>query len=128
MRWAVSLALLVFAAVAVGGGPAMWDEVCLQDCQACLEGVVAPVEVARCMEQERHRQEEVLERVFQETLERVMPARRERLRRVQEMWRRYRDGKCEFLYDVTTGSGGLADMAECMLRETVRRRRELERL
>ena len=80
----------------------------------------------RCLDDEFIRQDQRLNQAYRATMQRIQPARRPALRNFQRLWIRYRDQKCRLNYYPGSGSGGLMDMRDCRIRETIRRAIELE--
>ncbi|WP_318439095.1 lysozyme inhibitor LprI family protein [Photobacterium leiognathi] len=50
---------------------------------------------------------------------------KEDLRKTQRLWIQYRDAKCGMFYHSESGSGGLEDLNDCMIKETIQRTKEL---
>ncbi|NRF27991.1 DUF1311 domain-containing protein [Vibrio coralliilyticus] len=65
---------------------------------------------------------------YQQRMKLIQPYRRNDLRDVQQLWIRYRDGKCGLFYHKQSGFGGLLDAQQCMLDETLLRTAELKAL
>ena len=80
----------------------------------------------RCLDDEFIRQDQRLNRAYRAAMQRIQPFRRPALRDFQRLWIRYRDRKCRLNYYPGSGSGGLMDMRDCRIRETIRRAIELE--
>lgn len=80
----------------------------------------------RCLDDEYHRQDQRLNQAYRAAMQRIQPFRRPALRDFQRLWIRYRDRKCQLAYYPGRGSGGLMDMRDCRIRETIRRAIELE--
>ncbi len=92
---------------------------------SCMQQVFTTADVIACAEDERMRLERKLIGTYDNVKASLPPSRQKALAKTQRAWHRYRDEKCRFLYDKTTGSGGLEDMQICFLNETKRRIREL---
>jgi uncharacterized protein YecT (DUF1311 family) len=80
------------------------------------------------MKKELSLQNEALDRAYKRAMERLDAKRRELLRRAQRSWLSYRDAGCSLYYHEKSGSGGLEDMQECLIRETARRIAQLSKL
>ncbi len=94
----------------------------------CMEEAMGTADVVACMEAEIGRQDRRLNENYRKAMKMLSKERRKVLRSVQRRWIRYRDAKCGFLYFSQSGSGGLEDMQQCLLIETIRRADELENL
>jgi uncharacterized protein YecT (DUF1311 family) len=78
-----------------------------------------------CIKQELNFQDKKLNQAYKKAINKVQPFRKKDLRDIQRMWIKYRDKKCSFYYHKESGSGGLSDMLECKLDETIKRTIEL---
>ncbi len=97
-----------------------------RDYRLCLDRSAGATSVVlSCMEREIARQSRGMDRAFRRIMAALPPERRNLLLWSQRYWRRYRDTRCALLYHRQSGSGGLEDQLQCLLDETVRRRREL---
>ncbi len=95
---------------------------------SCIDNVGAPGIVAMCMDRELKRQDRKLNLAYRKLMQCLPEERRDELKSIQRLWIKYRDKKCSFYYHKNSGSGGLADMGQCQLDETIRRTIELEEL
>ena len=92
----------------------------------CIAQAAATSLASECLEKEYQLQARQLETTLRQALETLGDEGAPELLRVQKLWEAYRDAKCRFLHRPRTGSGGLLDMQQCLIDETIRRRNELE--
>lgn len=78
-----------------------------------------------CMQIETKHQDLRLIKNYKTALESIENERRNSLRDIHRLWIDYRNGKCLFYHHKRSGSGGLMDYKECMMRETIIRADEL---
>jgi len=81
-----------------------------------------------CMDKELELQDVKLNKEYHNTMGRIQEFRKYDLRKVQRLWIKYRDAKCEFYYHRYSGSGGLTDSIQCTIKETIQRTQELENI
>jgi len=96
--------------------------------ELCVKRSAATQDILLCMKKELSLQDEALDRAYKRAMERLDTKRRELLRRAQRSWLSYRDAGCSLYYHEKSGSGGLEDMQECLIRETARRIAQLSKL
>ena len=79
-----------------------------------------------CMDKELELQDAKLNKEYHNTMGRIQDFSKEDLKKVQRLWIKYRDAKCEFYYHRYSGSGGLTDSIQCTINETIQRTQELK--
>ena len=79
-----------------------------------------------CMDKELKFQDTKLNKEYHNTMERIQEFRKEDLKKIQRLWIKYRDAKCDFYYHKYSGSGDLTDSIQCAIKETLQRTEELK--
>jgi len=92
----------------------------------CSKEVISTYDITVCLEKELKLQDKKLNQAYKKTMSRIQNFRKEDLKNIQRAWMKYRDLKCGFYYHSESGRGGLSDMSECFLDETILRTIELE--
>lgn len=87
----------------------------------CMKGNDDPVRIATCNWGELQRQDQRLNKVYRRTLRRLESPAQLELRDQQRMWIRQRDDSCAEQTDRYAGTLQLANLAACLLQNTVRR-------
>ncbi|WP_456381879.1 lysozyme inhibitor LprI family protein [Hydrogenimonas sp.] len=116
------LSLITFAGAECVKIEALYSD----DYRRCLEKALGSADALACIEAEIAYQDKRLNEAYKEAKSRIQPFRRDTLRDIQRLWLRYRDAKCGFYRHKESGSGGVSDMSQCILDETVKRTVELK--
>ena len=91
----------------------------------CIQNVVATYDVLACMKTELALQDKVLNENYKKAIKGLDKERRKTLMSAQRSWINYRDKKCSLYYHENSGTGGLLDQEECLIKETIKRSAEL---
>jgi len=79
-----------------------------------------------CMDKELKLQDAKLNKEYHNAMGRIQEFRKEDLKKIQKLWIKYRNAKCEFYYHKYSGSGGITDSIQCTINETMQRTQELK--
>ncbi|WP_233219116.1 lysozyme inhibitor LprI family protein [Photobacterium sp. GB-27] len=92
----------------------------------CIDtlGAYSPA-VVKCMNEELSKRDKLLNTAYKQYMARIQDFRKEDLRKTQRLWIQYRDAKCGMFYHSESGSGGLEDLHDCLITETIQRTKEL---
>jgi uncharacterized protein YecT (DUF1311 family) len=96
-----------------------------KDYDLCIQSVVATYDVLACMKTELALQDKVLNENYKKAIKALDKERRKTLISTQRSWIHYRDIKCSLYYHENSGTGGLLDQEECLIKETIKRSAEL---
>lgn len=77
------------------------------------------------MNTELKHQDIILNENYKKTMQSIPEFRKNKLKKTQRVWIKYRDLKCSSYYHKESGSGGLEDQQVCLLQETIKRADEL---
>jgi len=92
----------------------------------CSETAISTYDDTNCLEKELELKDKELNKAYKKAMYQVQDFRKDDLKKIQREWIKYRDLKCDFYYHKESGSGGLSDVSECKLEETIQRTIELE--
>ena len=92
----------------------------------CIDtlGAYSPA-VVKCMNEELSKRDKLLNTAYKQYMARIQDFRKEDLRNTHRLWIQYRDAKCDMFYHRECGSGGLEDLHDCLITETIQRTKEL---
>ncbi len=125
----IQIALLSVLAIFWPGDSFAYDPKKLSDAyQACMEkadGVTMSMHA--CMDAEIAIQDKRLNENYRDFIKDLTPERKKKLLEVQRLWIKYRDLKCEFLYDPDGGTFAGILGHSCLLDMTAERADELKR-
>jgi len=91
----------------------------------CVRGSHDQQQFMQCLKEEIMQQDRRLNKNYRLAMHEIASDRKADLRKVQRIWIKYKSAKCSLYHHATSGSGGVMDELECLLRETVRRADEL---
>ncbi len=94
--------------------------------EQCSRNAHGSADELACLDAEFRRQDACLNRIYKMVRAKIQPSRRKALRDLQRRWIAYRDAKCTFFNHETSGSGGVMDVAQCLVDETIERTVELQ--
>ncbi|HZP78576.1 MAG TPA: lysozyme inhibitor LprI family protein [Pseudolabrys sp.] len=94
-----------------------------QDADKACDSPVTP-EIVDCLNGKAAQWDKRLNAAYQRTLKETEPKQREQLRTSQRLWMQYRDANCLY-YALGEGTIARVDAADCMLRMTQERAKEL---
>jgi len=98
-----------------------------KDYQPCLDksgGVT--LEMRICNGKELKFQDKLLNKYYKEAMQVLDKVHKKELKKVQRIWIKYRDAKCDFLFGLTGGSMDLIIGGGCYVDMTMHRARELK--
>ncbi len=94
----------------------------------CIQNVFATYDILACMKAELARQNKLMNENYKKALKALKKDRRKALISAQRSWINYRNKKCSLYYHKHSGTGGLLDQEECLIKETIRRSTELSEI
>ncbi len=120
-----NLFFIIFISFPVGAEGVLDKYTTSQRYGLCIKDAIGSYDYLSCIESEIKIQDKRLNFNYKKAVKNLSQKRKNQLRDIQRTWVKYRNQKCSFFYHKHSGSGGVLDMAECSLEETVRRADEL---
>jgi len=93
---------------------------------SCTKEIISEADAAKCLEKEIVRADKKLNTAYRKAQKRMQIFRHDDLQKIQRIWIKYRDAKCNFFYHKESGTAGLSNAEECRLNETILRTIELD--
>ena len=84
------------------------------------------IEMRTCNGDELKRQDKRLNKAYKQAMKVLDVQHRDELKKVQRLWIKYRDAKCDFLFGLTGGTMDLLIGGSCYVNMTEKRAGELE--
>ena len=94
--------------------------------QQCTDSGGSTVEMRKCNDDELRRQDYRLNNNYKKAMAVLDSRHRNELRKVQRLWIKYRDAKCNFLFGLTGGTMDLLAGGSCYVDMTAQRADELK--
>ena len=98
-----------------------------QNYQQCLDnsgGVTTNMRL--CNSKELKYQDKLLNKNYKDALKRLSRDKQDELKKVQRLWMKYRDARCNFQFGITGGTIDLLNGDSCLVDMTAQRAKELK--
>ncbi|MHC6227274.1 lysozyme inhibitor LprI family protein [Pseudomonas sp. X10] len=115
------------AALALTTLPAQADDYSTAYTQ-CMDKASSTLAMGACIQAETRKQDDRLNQVYRQLMAKLDTEQQKRLREVQRIWIKYRDGNCAFHGRLSSGSIYRIEGAMCELDMSRDRAAELERI
>jgi uncharacterized protein YecT (DUF1311 family) len=119
------LLILVFATTLFGSSCVPLKYLYSTEYEQCTKNTYSTTDMLKCINKELKIQDKKLNQAYKKAMNKIQPFRKEELKKIQRLWIKYRDKKCNFYYHKESGSSGKIDAMECKLNETIKRTIEL---
>ncbi len=79
-----------------------------------------------CSSQELKHQDKLLNKNYKDAMKRIDKDKQDELKKVQRLWMKYRDARCNFQFGITGGTIDLLNGDSCLVDMTAQRAEELK--
>ncbi len=95
-----------------------------QQCMDSSRGVTTNMRM--CSSQELKHQDKLLNKNYKDAMKRIDKDKQDELKKVQRLWMKYRDARCNFQFGITGGTIDLLNGDSCLVDMTAQRAEELK--